>query len=175
MKVITNSKCAKDKLRTILITLILLHLINFIALSMDDLLSKYMPHLLTVGFIHTFLIGLVCLAHRAYASRPWFLPGEVIKYNVYMVPGCGIFGCATLLIGTQIIQKSPLTFLLFNAALITLVFLELSIVLGRNYLRNLFNDDLPQSIIMMISFVLGINGGYFTLMFIVKLFRPLLV
>ena len=91
-----------------------------------------------------------------------------------MVPVCGIFGCATLLIGTQIIQKSPLTFLLFNAALITLVFLELSIVLGRNYFRNLFNDDLPVSIIMMISFVLGINGGYFTLMFIVKLFRPLL-
>ena len=142
---------------------------------MDDLLSKYMPHLLTVGFIHAFLISLVCLVHRAYASRPWFLPIEIIKYNVYLVPGCGIFGCATLLIGTQIIQKSPLTFLLFNAALITLVFLELSIVLGRNYLRNLFNDDLPQSIIMMISFVLGINGGYFTLMFIVKLFRPLLV
>ena len=103
----------------ILITLILLHLINFIALSMDDLLSKYMPHLLTVGFIHAFLISLVCLAHRAYASRPWFLPFGIIKYNIYMVPGCGIFGCATLLIGTQIIQKSPLTFLLFNAALIT--------------------------------------------------------
>ena len=27
---------------------------------------------------------------------------------------------------------------------------------------------------MMVSFVLGINGGYFTLMFILKLFRPLL-
>ena len=141
---------------------------------MDDLLSKYMLHLLTVGIIHAFLISLVCLAHRAYKSRPWFLPAEIINHNVYMMPVCGIFGCATLLIGTQIIQKSPLTFILFNAALITLVFLELSIVLGRNYFQNLFDDDLPFSITMMISFVLGINGGYFTLMFIVKLFRPLL-
>jgi hypothetical protein len=54
------------------------------------------------------------------------------------------------------------------------MFLELSIVLGRNFFRNMFNDDLPFSITMMVSFVLGINGGYFTLMFIVKLFRPLL-
>ena len=142
---------------------------------MDDLLSKYMPHLLTVGIIHAFLISLVCMAHRAYASRPWFLPVKIINHNIFMVPVCGIFGCTALLIGTQIIQKSPQTFLLFNAALITLVFLELSIVLGRNYFQNLFNDDLPFSITMMISFVLGINGGYFTLMFIVKLFRPLLV
>ena len=64
-----------------------------------------------------------------------------------------------------------MTFLLFSCA-ITVMFLELSIVLGRNYFRNLFNDDLPFSITMMVSFVLGINGGYFTLMFIVKLFRP---
>ena len=65
-------------------------------------------------------------------------------------------------------------YLLFNAALITIMFLELSIILGRNYFRNLFNDDLPFSITMMVSFVIGINGGYFTLMFIVRLFRPLL-
>ena len=68
----------------------------------------------------------------------------------------------------MIIQKSPMTFILFNAALITVMFLELSIVLGRNYFRNLFNDDLPFSITMLVSFVLGINGGYFTLMFVVS-------
>ena len=69
-----------------------------------------------------------------------------------------------------------MTFIFFNAALITVMFLELSIVLGRNYFRNLFNDDLPFSITMLVSgFVLGINGGYFTLMFVVKLFRPLLI
>ncbi|MEC8309760.1 MAG: hypothetical protein VX029_03850, partial [Pseudomonadota bacterium] len=81
----------------------------------------------------------------------------------------------TVLTGVVIIQKSPMTFILFNAALITVMFLELSIVLGRNYFRNLFNDDLPFSITMLVSFVLGINGGYFTLMFVVKLFRPLLI
>lgn len=142
---------------------------------MDDILSTYMPHLLTVGIIHACLIGIVCLAHRAYGSRPWFFPAGLPGHPAYLLPVCGIFGSAALLIGVLIIQKSPMTFLLFNAALITMVFLELSIVLGRNYFRNLFNDDLPFSITMMVSFVLGINGGYFTLMFIVKLFRPLLV
>ena len=141
---------------------------------MDDLFSDYMPHLLTVGIIHAGLMGLVCVAHRAYQSRPWFLPAGLLGHVTYLVPACGIFGSAALLVGAFIIRQSPVTFVLFNAALITVMFLELSIVLGRNYFRNLFNDDLPFSITMMVSFVLGINGGYFTLMFIVKLFRPLL-
>ena len=141
---------------------------------MDDLFSTYMPHLLTVGVIHAGLMGLVCVAHRAYQSCPWFLPAGLLNHLTYLVPACGIFGIATILVGAIIIPQSPMTFLLFNAALITVMFLELSIVLGRNYFRNLFNDDLPFSITMMVSFVIGINGGYFTLMFIVKLFRPLL-
>tara|TARA_X000000950_G_C13656008_1_gene553794 strand:- start:47 stop:475 length:429 start_codon:yes stop_codon:yes gene_type:complete len=140
----------------------------------DDLFSKYVPHLLTVGIIHAGLMGLVCFAHRAYQSRPWFLPVGLLGHTSYLLPLCGIFGSAALLVGVVIIQESPMTFLLFNAALITVMFLELSIVLGHNYFRELFNDDLPFSITMMVSFVLGINGGYFTLMFIVKLFRPLL-
>ena len=141
---------------------------------MDDLFSNYMPHLLTVGVIHAGLMGLVCVAHRAYQSCPWFLPAGLLCHLTYLLPACGIFGSVTILVGAIIIPQSPMTFLLFNAALITVMFLELSIVLGRNYFRNLFNDDLPFSITMMVSFVIGINGGYFTLMFIVKLFRPLL-
>ena len=132
-----------------------------------------MPHLLTVGIIHAGLMGPVCFAHRAYRSRPWFLPISLLGHTSYLLPVCGIFGITALLVGVVIIQESPMTFLLFNAALITVMFLELSIVLGLNYFRELFNDDLPFSITMMVSFVLGINGGYFTLMFIVKLFRPL--
>ena len=132
-----------------------------------------MPHLLTVGIIHAGLMGLVCFAHRAYRSRPWFLPISLLGHTSYLLPVCGIFGITALLVGVVIIQESPMTFLLFNAALITVMFLELSIVLGLNYFRELFNDDLPFSITMMVSFVLSINGGYFTLMFIVKLFRPL--
>ena len=85
-----------------------------------------------------------------------------------------IYGSASVLIGVAILSRDAITFMLFNAALITVMFLELSIVLGRNFFRNMFNDDLPFSITMMVSFVLGINGGYFTLMFILKLFRPLL-
>ena len=103
------------------------------------------------------------------------MPGKLCQRLVYLLPICGIFGIITVLTGVVIIQKSPMTFILFNAALITVMFLELSIVLGRNYFRNLFNDDLPFSITMLVSFVLGINGGYFTLMFVVKLFRPLLI
>ncbi|MEC8539997.1 MAG: hypothetical protein VXY51_09690 [Pseudomonadota bacterium] len=142
---------------------------------MESLIWSYKPHLLTVGIIHTLLIGIVCHVHRAYGSSPWFMPGKLCQRLVYLLPICGIFGIITVLTGVVIIQKSPMTFILFNAALITVMFLELSIVLGRSYFRNLFNDDLPFSITMLVSFVLGINGGYFTLMFVVKLFRPLLI
>ena len=142
---------------------------------MESLIWSYKPHLLTVGIIHALLIGIVCHVHRAYGSSPWFMPEKLCQRLVYLLPICGIFGSVTVLTGVVIIQKSPMTFILFNAALITVMFLELSIVLGRNYFRNLFNDDLPFSITMLVSFVLGINGGYFTLMFVVKLFRPLLI
>ena len=142
---------------------------------MESLIWSYKPHLLTVGIIQALLIGIVCHVHRAYGSSPWFMPGKLCQRLVYLLPICGIFGIITVLTGVVIIQKSPMTFILFNAALITVMFLELSIVLGRNYFRNLFNDDLPFSITMLVSFVLGINGGYFTLMFVVKLFRPLLI
>ena len=96
------------------------------------------------------------------------------RHLYQLLPVGGIYGSASVLIGGAVLSRDAMTFMLFNAALITVMFLELSIVLGRNFFRNMFNDDLPFSITMMVSFVLGINGGYFTLMFIVKLFRPLL-
>ena len=100
---------------------------------MESLIWSYKPHLLTVGIIHALLIGIVCHVHRAYGSSPWFMPEKLCRRLVYLLPICGIFGSVTVLAGVMIIQKSPMTFILFNAALITVMFLELSIVLGRNY------------------------------------------
>ena len=141
---------------------------------MEALLASYSPHLMTVGVIHALLIMAVCYAHRSYGSTPWFLPKGWCRQFYQLFPAGGIYGSASVLIGVAILSRDAITFMLFNAALITVMFLELSIVLGRNFFRNMFNDDLPFSITMMVSFVLGINGGYFTLMFILKLFRPLL-
>ena len=141
---------------------------------MEPLLASYSPHLMTVGGIHALLIAAVAYAHRAYGSTPWFLPAAWCRHLYQLLPVGGIYGSASVLIGVAVLSRDAMTFMLFNAALITVMFLELSIVLGRNFFRNMFNDDLPFSITMMVSFVLGINGGYFTLMFIVKLFRPLL-
>ena len=144
------------------------------ALPMEHLLASYSPHLMTVGVIHALLIAAVGYAHYSYGSTPWFLPKEWCRHLYQLFPVGGIYGSASVLIGVAILSRDAITFMLFNAALITVMFLELSIVLGRNFFRNMFNDDLPFSITMMVSFVLGINGGYFTLMFILKLFRPLL-
>ena len=141
---------------------------------METLLASYSPHLMTVGVIHALLITAVGYAHCSYGSTPWFLPKGWCRQFYQLFPVGGIYGSASVLIGVAILSRDAITFMLFNAALITVMFLELSIVLGRNFFRNMFNDDLPFSITMMVSFVLGINGGYFTLMFILKLFRPLL-
>ena len=131
---------------------------------METLLASYSPHLMTVGVIHALLIMAVCYAHRSYGSTPWFLPKGWCRQFYQLFPVGGIYGSASVLIGVAILSRDAITFMLFNAALITVMFLELSIVLGRNFFRNMFNDDLPFSI----------TGGYFTLMFILKLFRPLL-
>ena len=141
---------------------------------MELLLALYSPHIITVGVIHALLIAAVSYAHYSYGSTPWFLPKEWCGHLYQLLPVVGIYGSASVLIGVAVLSRDAITFMLLNAALITVMFLELSIVLGRNFFRNMFNDDLPLSITMMVSFVLGINGGYFTLMFILKLFRPLL-
>ena len=59
--------------------------------------------------------------------------------------------------------------LIFNAALITVVFFEMAIYLERTFWDDFLGNSLPRSINLLISFVVMMNFGYFTLMFYIKI------
>ena len=58
--------------------------------------------------------------------------------------------------------------IIFNAAIITLIFFELALYLEKVFWDDFLGNALPKSINMLISFVVMINFGYFTLMFYIK-------
>tara|TARA_B100000073_G_scaffold340914_1_gene341402 strand:- start:557 stop:913 length:357 start_codon:yes stop_codon:yes gene_type:complete len=59
--------------------------------------------------------------------------------------------------------------LIFNAALITIIFFEMAIYLERTFWDDFLGNSLPRSINLLISFVVMMNFGYFTLMFYIKI------
>ena len=56
----------------------------------------------------------------------------------------------------------------FNAAIITIIYFELAIFLEKTFWDDFLGNALPKSINMLISFVVMMNFGYFTLMFYIK-------
>ena len=60
------------------------------------------------------------------------------------------------------------TLIIFNAAIITIIYFELAIYLEKVFWDDFLGNSLPKSINMLISFVVMMNFGYFTLMFYIK-------
>ena len=60
------------------------------------------------------------------------------------------------------------TLIIFNSAIITIIYFELAIFLEKVFWDDFLGNSLPKSINMLISFVVMMNFGYFTLMFYIK-------
>ena len=63
------------------------------------------------------------------------------------------------------------TFYVINAAIISFWCIELSILLEKNFWRKVLQNNLPFSINLLLSFVVMINVGYFTMIFIYMIMR----
>ena len=109
-----------------------------------------------------------------YSQEPFFIRGLWWRKNSNILILSLSVAFLALAIGLATFGQSPLSYIIFNAALITIWYLEISISLSRGYFNDIFGKDLPKEIVLLISFIVGINGGYFTLMFIIKMFRPIL-
>ena len=58
------------------------------------------------------------------------------------------------------------TVLMSNAGVLTIYVIEFSILLSNGFFKRLLGDELPPEILLLICFVLIINAGYFTIMFL---------
>ena len=121
-------------------------------------------------FIH---VGLLYSLSKitSYYKEPFFL-AKRIGPNIQGLSLILIIllGLIIIIISFFALEKSLLTFYVLNAAFLSIWFLELAIVTGKHFFEPLFRDDLPKEISIFVGFILAINGEYFTLMFIYRLF-----
>ncbi len=87
----------------------------------------------------------------------------LLNFSIYS------FSFLTLTFINYFLSLNGLTSLIiFNAAIITLIYFELALYLEKVFWDDFLGNSLPKSINMLISFVVMMNFGYFTLMFYIK-------
>lgn len=120
--------------------------------------------------IHFGLIfGLSSIA--SYYQEPLFL-FKRLNVNVCKLPLVVNFLIVSIVTALSVLtlNQSKISFFILNAAFLSIWFLELGVISGKHFFSSLMGNDLPKEICIFIGFILAINGGYFTLMFIVRLF-----
>ena len=134
---------------------------------MDALILTKFGILLLIHF--GLIFGLSSIA--SYYQEPLFL-FKRLNVNVYKIPLVVNFLIVSIVIVLSVLAfiQSKISFFILNAAFLSIWFLELGVISGKHFFSSLFENDLPKEICIFIGFILAINGGYFTLMFIVRLF-----
>ena len=134
---------------------------------MDALIIIKFGILLLIHF--GLIFGLSSIA--SYYQEPLFL-FKRLNVNVYKIPLVVNFLIVSIVIVLSVLAfiQSKISFFILNAAFLSIWFLELGVISGKHFFSSLLENDLPKEICIFIGFILAINGGYFTLMFIVRLF-----
>ena len=134
---------------------------------MDALIITKFGILLLIHF--GLIFGLSSIA--SYYQEPLFL-FKRLNINVYKIPLVVNFLIVSIVIVLSVLAfiQSKISFFILNAAFLSIWFLELGVISGKHFFSSLLGNDLPKEICIFIGFILAINGGYFTLMFIVRLF-----
>ena len=121
--------------------------------------------ILIISFFSSILISLFLntkyiIFFKKFSKNKKFL----LNFSIYS------FSFLTLTLINYFMSLNGLTSLIiFNAAIITLIYFELALYLEKVFWDDFLGNSLPKSINMLISFVVMMNFGYFTLMFYVKI------
>ena len=123
--------------------------------------------LLVVFVVHGLALGLLLFMSR---RQPKSTLGRMRliaeKANVWIVLAISlavVLAVVNILVGRL---SGVTTVLMFNAGVVTLYVIEFSILLSNGFFKRLLGDELPPEILLFVCFVLMINAGYFTIMFL---------
>ncbi len=121
--------------------------------------------ILIISFFSSILIWLFLNTRYIIFFRK-FSKNKKILLNLFIYS----FSSLTLIFINYLLSLNGLTSLIiFNAAIITLIYFELALYLEKVFWDDFLGNSLPKSINMLISFVVMMNLGYFTLMFYIKI------
>ena len=134
------------------------------------------PNLLTskliiITFIELLIFITILTLKKAYKEKLKILIPFDIALNVFGFSLIILFGLVLFTLNYFIYQYSSFTLMIFTAVIVSILYIEMGIILSRNFFVKFFDDQLPKEIIYFIGFILMINAGYFTIMFILKIIK----
>ena len=127
--------------------------------------------LIIITFIELLILVAILSLKRAYKEKLKILVPLNISSNLFGLSLLVLFGLVLLTVNFFIYQYSSLTLMILTAVIISILYIEMGIILSRNFFVKFFDDQLPKEIIYFIGFILMINAGYFTIMFILKIIK----
>ena len=127
---------------------------------------------LILGMAHSILSYLVMTLGQYEARNTLFMPIRVTSSRLTRIYICVSVGILTAsLSGLAYNYFGLTTMLVITAAFLSLWYIELAIILAYGFFKRLFDEEMPFEITLFISFVVMVNAGYFTLMFLVSVIR----
>lgn len=134
------------------------------------------PNLLTskliiITFIEALILFAILALKKTYKEKLKILIPFDIALNVFGFSLIILLGLVLFILNYFIYQYSSLTLMIFTAVIVSILYIEMGIILSRNFFVKFFDDQLPKEIIYFIGFILMINAGYFTIMFILRIIK----
>ena len=134
------------------------------------------PNLLTskliiITFIEVLILIAMLALKRTYKEKLKILIPFNIALNIFGFSLFILFGLVLFTLNYFIYQYSSFTLMIFTSAIVSILYIEMGIILSRNFFIKFFDDQLPKEIIYFVGFILMINAGYFTIMFILRIIK----
>ena len=125
--------------------------------------SLYNTKILLVSSILTIIFFLLLLTRKIYKKKLTF--SNLSIYSSFFLV---LITLASLLVVNFF---GKFTYVLFVAATITIIYSEISFLLGKYFFPNFVGENISKEIIYMFSFIVFINAGYFTFMLILDILK----
>ena len=140
---------------------------------MDELFNPNLLYskLFIISFIELLILIAILSLKKAYKEKLKILTPLNISFNLFGLSLLILFGLVLLTLNFFVYQYSSFTLMILTAVIISILYIEMGIILSRNFFSKFFDDQLPKEIIYFIGFILMINAGYFTIMFILKIIK----
>ena len=125
--------------------------------------SLYNTKILIVSVILTIVFALLLLTRKIYKKKLSF--SLISIYSSFFLL---LFVLTSLLVANFF---GKFTYVLFIASALTIIYSEISFLLGKYFFPNFVSENISKEIIYMFSFIVFINVGYFTFMLILDILK----
>tara|TARA_B100000900_G_scaffold407468_1_gene420210 strand:- start:69 stop:482 length:414 start_codon:yes stop_codon:yes gene_type:complete len=125
--------------------------------------SLYNTKILIVSVILTIVFALLLLTRKIYKKKLSF--SLISIYSSFFLL---LFVLTSLLVANFF---GKFTYVLFIASALTVIYSEISFLLGKYFFPNFVSENISKEIIYMFSFIVFINVGYFTFMLILDILK----